>query len=161
AGSTITVTWSGAVPPFNQRARAFAVTGLATTPLDRTAAGSGTGSSPSSGSAAQTNFANELLVGAITDESHTLSSARLSAGTNATANNCSNTSSPTYAALTGVGSSNPPSLIGMYCIVAAQAQYAAQATVFDNPIWQALLATYIGASPTPTNTPTNTPTSTA
>src|SRR4029077_19438718 len=48
AGSTLTVTSPGGGAPFSARARAFAVTGLASTPLDRTAAATGISTTPSS-----------------------------------------------------------------------------------------------------------------
>jgi hypothetical protein len=150
AGATLTITWTQSGAGFTQRMRAFAVTGLRSAALDRTAGTAGTGSSASTGTTLQTNFAAELLVGAIMDTGSTAASAGFAAGTNGTANSCATSGTPTYSALAGVGSGNPPSLFGMYCIVSAQGQYAAQAALTGNPFWQALLATYVGLSSTTT-----------
>jgi hypothetical protein len=141
AGSTLTVNWTGGGAPFFGRARAFAVTGLASTPLDRTAAATGTSTSPSSGAAATTTQAEELLVGLINDITFNVAGAGFTPGTNGTTNNCATSGSPTYTALAGVGTVDPPSLFSMYCIVAATGAYAARATTTTST-WQALLATY-------------------
>jgi hypothetical protein len=139
--------------------RAFAVTGLASGALDVTASATAFSDNPSSGPAAMTSQANELLVGAITNSFQTVAGAGFSPGTNGTGNICSNTGNQTYAALPGVGTSNVPSLFGMYCIVGALGQYEARGTFGSGAaVWQALLATYKEASPTPTSTPTSTPT---
>ena len=142
AGATLTVTWTGGAFPLNQRARAFAVTGLASTPLDQTASATGTSGSPSSGATPTTTRADELLVGAINDDdSVNVAGASFSPGSNGTANTCATSGSPTYTALGGVGS-DVSALFGMYCIVAATGAYRAQATLFNTPRWEALLATY-------------------
>jgi fibronectin-binding autotransporter adhesin len=152
AGSTITVTWTGVgAPPWNQRVRAFAVTGLASAPADGSIARHGTGTSPTSG-IATTAQANELLVGAITDESATVAAALFSPGTNGTAHNCASTGSPTYSGLAGVGSSASPSLFGLYCEVSAIGTYSASGSFGSggSPNWGAVLATYLGAPSTNT-----------
>ncbi|HMH53673.1 MAG TPA: hypothetical protein VK548_25800 [Candidatus Acidoferrum sp.] len=139
SGSILTVTWTAPGFPLAGRARAFAVTGLASAPLDRTMAAAGISTSPSSGATAVTTQAEELLVGLINDLSHNVAGAGFSAGTNGTVNNCATSGSPTYSARPGVGAA-APSLFSMYCIVAATSAYQAQATT--NSTWQALLATY-------------------
>jgi hypothetical protein len=163
AGSTITVKWAIALAaPFTERAHAFAVTGLASAPLDQTASASGTGASPSSSATATTTQANELLFGVVMDQGAAVSSAGFSPGTNGTANPCAAGATPTYTSLGGVGSTTAgPSLFGMSCVVSATGAYAAQASVTDNPMWQALIATYKAAANAPTPTSTSTPTPTA
>jgi hypothetical protein len=164
AGASLTVTWSGggAGHGQNTRARAFAVTGLASTPLDQIHSAVGSGTTPSSGTALVTTQANELLVGAILDEQHDQAGAVFSPGTNGTGNVCSTSGTSAYTAFPGVGSSNPSSLFPLYCIVSATGTYAANGLFGSGgtPEWQALLATYREASPTPTNTPTSTITTT-
>jgi hypothetical protein len=150
AGATLTVTWTGGFAPFNQRARAFAVTGLATSPLDQTASATGTSGAPSSGATATTTRAEELLVGAIDNDVATVAGAGFSPGTNGTANICATSGSSTYTALAGVGSTQAPALFGMYCIVGATGAYSAQATLSNAPTWEALVATYRGALTPPT-----------
>lgn len=130
--STITVTWSGGSNPQNQRVRAFAVTGLASTPLDRTASSAGHSTSPSSGATAVTSQADELLVGAIADYNSSTSVAAFSPGSG-------------YTALAGVGTANGPSLFAEYQIVAATGTYAATGTFAVNDAWRAVLATYKAA----------------
>jgi hypothetical protein len=139
AGSILTVTWTGGGVPFSGRARAFAVTGLASTPLDRTASANGISTTPSSGAAAVTTQADELLVGLINDLTANVAGAGFAPGTNGTPNNCATSGTPTYTALPGVGTTLP-SLFAMHCIVAATGAYQAQATTSST--WQALLATY-------------------
>jgi hypothetical protein len=148
AASTVTVSWSGGSTVFDKRVRAFAVTGLAPSPLDRTSAASGSNTSPSSGTAAPTGQANELLVGAIVQAQESVSGAGFSPGTNGTANNCAATGTPTYSALPGVGS-GVPALFQMYCAVGSIGSYAAQGTLTNGPTWDALLATYKAAPEPP------------
>jgi len=150
AGSMLTVTWTGGGAPFFGRARAFAVTGLAAAPLDKTATADGISTSPSSGAAPLTTQADELLVGLINDLTAAVAGAAFSPGTNGTANNCATSGSPTYSTLAGVGTGAPPSLFSMYCIVAATGAYVAQATTSST--WQALLATYKALLAPPTIT---------
>ena len=108
------------------------MTGLASTPLDQTASNAGSGSSPSS-STATTTQANELLVGAISDDNQSASDAGFSPGSG-------------YTALAGVGTAGP-SLFGEYSIVAATGTYAASGTFSTNihQHWVAVLATYKAA----------------
>jgi hypothetical protein len=114
AGSTLTVNWTGGGAPFFGRARAFAVTGLTATPLDKTATNTGTSTSPSSGATPTTTQADELLVGLINDLTANVASAGFSPGTNGTANNCATSGTPTYSALSGVGTAPAqPSLFSM------------------------------------------------
>jgi hypothetical protein len=149
SGSTLTVTWTAPGAPLTGRARAFAVTGLASAPLDRIAAAAGTSTTPSSGVAATTTQADELLVGLINDLSAGVAGAGFSPGTNGTSNNCATSGTPTYSTLPGVGTP-APSLFSMYCIVAATGAYVAQATTSST--WQALLATYKALLAPPTIT---------
>jgi uncharacterized repeat protein (TIGR01451 family) len=139
AGSTLTITWTGGGIPPIARGQAFAVTGLAATPIDKTASATGTSTTPSSGATTTTTQADELLVGLIFDSSSNVAGAGFVAGTNGTTNNCATTGSPKYSALAGVGSVSS-SLFSMFCIVAATGGYTAQATTSSN--WNALLATY-------------------
>jgi IPTL-CTERM motif/Fibronectin type III domain len=150
AGSTITVTWLGGASPWNERMHAFAVTGLASVPLDRTASATnfGVSPSPSSGQTAATTQANELLFGAITDDLHAASSAGFSPGTNGTSNNCAATGNPTYTAFAGVGTISPL-LFGMYCTVSATGGYAAQGSFATSTSWEALVVTYKAATTVP------------
>jgi len=142
AGSTITVTWVGGIPSWNQRVRAFFVTGGLLNPaLDKVAANLALSGSPSSGPTATTVQANELLFGLITDSRNPVSLANFVAGTNGTATNCATSGSPTYTSLSGVGNA-VPSIFGMYCIVAATGTFSANATITTNDRWSALLATY-------------------
>jgi fimbrial isopeptide formation D2 family protein len=143
-GSTLTITWSGGGSPFTKRARAFAVTGLASTPLDRTASASGISTSPSSGSGGTTGQADELLVGLISDGTANVAGAGFSPGSNGTTNNCA-TGTPMYTALPGGVGTTPPSLFLMYCIVASTGDYQANATTSST--WQALLTTLKAALP--------------
>jgi uncharacterized repeat protein (TIGR01451 family) len=140
AGSQLTVTWTGGFS-LTKRARAIAVTGLASNPLDRTASSGNDSTSPSSGPGGQTSQAEELLIGLISDFSHNVAGAAFSPGTNGGEgnNNCAS-GTTTYTALPGVGTSFPPSLFLMYCIVSAIDNYSANATTSST--WQALLATF-------------------
>lgn len=150
SGSTITVTWTGELPPQTYRVAAWSVTGLASSPLDQTASATNTNNSPSSGTAAATSQANELLFGAISDGSNdTVAAAGFSAGTNATANICASTGTSTYTSLGGFTTgSNVPTVFGIYCVVSATGAYAAQATLTPvNAQWGAVLATYKGVTP--------------
>jgi hypothetical protein len=164
SGSSVTVTWTLGAPGSWLRVHVFSVTGLASTPLDKTASAAGANTSPSSGATATTTQANELIFGAITDEAHTVSGASFTPGPNGTSNNCASTGTPTCTSLGGVGTVNPPSLFGTYCVVSATGQYVAEGTVAGTaPFWEALVATYEAAppptdTPTPTATPTVTPT---
>ena len=156
SGATITVTWTGGMPhpnEFNERARAFAVTGLASTPLDRTAAAT-SGSMlpvplPSSGATLPTTQADELLVGAIGIPGFTAASAGFSPGTHGTVNPCATSGTPTYTALAGVGSGEAGAVFGMYCIVSATGAYAVQASLDPRTSWDALLVTYKGQAASP------------
>src|SRR4029077_17222 len=107
AGSILTATFTGGGVTFHGRARAFAVTGLAGTRLDRTKAATGVSTSPSSGATSATTQAEELLVGLINDLSHNAAGPGFVAGDNGTANNCATSGSPTYSALPGVGTLAP------------------------------------------------------
>lgn len=145
SGSTVTASWSGGSGTSNKRIRAFAVTGLAAAALDRTASAQGTSGAPSSGVASPTTQPDELLVGAIYDEGHSAAAAGFTPGTNATANNCAATGTPTYTAPAGVGST-APSLFAIHCTVSATGSYAAQGTfVSGAAFWEAVLATYKSA----------------
>jgi hypothetical protein len=145
AGSTVTVSWSGGSSLLNERIRAFAVTGLAAAPLDRTASAVGVGTTASSGAAPATTQPDELLVGAIVDRFNSASGAGFTPGTNGTANNCAATGTPTYTGLAGVGG-GLPSLFTIHCTVAAIGTYAAQGTFGSSTTWKALLATYKAAT---------------
>jgi hypothetical protein len=161
-GGTIRVTWTSSAGGQNVRVRAFAVTGLASPSFDRTAEAIGSSFSPNSGTAATTSVANELLVGAIFDEtdhaaSDGVGNVILTPGTNGTANNCATSGTPTYTASSGVGTTNPGALFGMQCIVSATGAYQAAGMLSiltlrpvpesAGPLWQAGLATYKGAPP--------------
>ena len=138
SGSTITINWSaGATPPFNLRAVAVELSGLAANPLDRTASAVGTGSTADSGTTATTSKASELLVGVIGNRDGT----SFSAGTNGTANTCATSGTSTYT----LAASSPPSSPGVfleYCVVAATAAYKSTATLSGNPGWTASITTY-------------------
>src|SRR5262249_22049550 len=111
--SSVTVTWSGASgTPEDVRMHAFAVTGLASAPLDQPASAAGFGNSPSSGATATTTQANELLFGVVMPENLQVSSAGFNPGPNGTANTCAASGTTTYASLSDVGSS-PPALFGI------------------------------------------------
>jgi hypothetical protein len=163
-GTTITVTWPGPTGTAELHAIALAATGLAATLPDQT---TGTGSTLQMGSAlttplsATTHVPNELLIGGFY-VSVSPAGAGFVAGTNGTANNCSNTGTPNYTAFPGVGIA--ASLWAEYCTVSAQAAYAAKGTISASHSYVGVLATYAEASPTPTPTntpmPTNTPTPT-
>jgi hypothetical protein len=147
-GGTITVSWSGTAPNGQTFvADAWSVTGLAASPLDQTASAAGTGPSTSSGSAATTAQANELLFGAVLDTGSTVAGSGFTPAGNGTANTCATTGTSTYSSLGGIDSGNPPSLLGMYCVVNATGGYAANATLAGNPFWQAIFATYKGVTP--------------
>src|SRR5262249_49847005 len=162
AGSRILLLWDVDVEArWGLRMRAFAVTGLASQPFDRTAYGFDRYPPPQTGRTETTNFANELLVGAIGLNTESADEAGFRPDINGTLNNCSNTGSPTYTALEGVGSDEAPSLFAMYCIVSATGRYVASVDASysqDDALWTAALGTYVGASPTPALTPTATPT---
>ncbi len=145
AGATITVSWTGTVPNGQTYlVHAYAVTGLASAALDKTATTAGTGSSVSTGATATTAQANELLFAAFLDTGSRVSNAGFVPGTNGTANDCAG--SPTYTSLGGVDSGNPPALFGAFCIVSATGAYSANAVLVGNPFWQAALATYKAAA---------------
>jgi hypothetical protein len=148
-GGTITVSWSGTAPNGQLfLANAWFVTGLAGSPPDQTVSAAGTGSSASSGASATTAQANELLFGAILDTGSTVATSGFTPGTNGTASTCATTGSATYTGLSGIdGGGNPPSLLGMYCIVNSTGGYSANAALNGNPFWHTLLTTYKGATP--------------
>jgi len=137
AGATITATFNGVISPSGPGVviRAIAVTGLASAPLDRTASASSSGAAPSSGNAATTMVADELLVGVISTEPFIVANGSFTPGSG-------------YTALAGVDSlfGGEYSLFGEYKIVSATGVYAADGTLLGtNPPWVALLATYKAA----------------
>ena len=134
AGSTITASFNGPVGSQGLVIRAIAVIGLASAPLDRTASAGSFGATPSSGNAATTTAADELLVGEIFAEQLTVANAGFMPGSG-------------YTALAGVD--GPGGLFGEYEIVSATGVYAADGTFASGTTspWGALLATYKAAPP--------------
>ena len=120
------------------------MTGLASVPLDQIASATGVGLSSSSGAAATTTQAAELLVGAITGEGDSVSQSPADPGNQRHPELLRPGSNPTYTAFPGVGSATGPGLFGMYCIVNGTGAYVAQGTFGGppNPAWEAVLATY-------------------
>jgi hypothetical protein len=148
SSSTITVTFTGGGTVDDALAHAFSVPGLASSPLDQTAAANGVSPSPSSGATATTTQPNELLFGAISSESLSASGAGFIAGINETANNCATTASPTYSSLGGLDVGGlAPSLFGEYCVVSATGDYTATGSINladegTSQPWSAAIATY-------------------
>ncbi|MBV8722652.1 MAG: hypothetical protein JO277_10900 [Candidatus Eremiobacteraeota bacterium] len=147
AGSAVTVTWKNPYRLYNQRAAAWYVTGLASTPLDRSAANIGTNQSPSSGLVKTTSQANELLFGAITDLNGTVASSGFGAGINGTTNPCAPSGTTSYVSLGGVGTTAFPSIFGMYCVVHAPGAYLAGGSFLNPQTWADQLVTLKGAVP--------------
>jgi hypothetical protein len=148
SGGTITLNWSGTAPNGQTyMADAWSVTGLAGSPLDQVVSAAGTGASVSSGVAATTAQANELLFGAVLDTGSTVANSGFTPGGNATANTCASTGTSSYSSLGGIDSGSPPSLLGEYCVVNNTGAYAANATLNGNPFWQVIFATFKGATP--------------
>ena len=111
---------------------AYAVTGLAPSALDKTAAASGTGGNPSSGATATTTHANEFLWGAIGFASNSRATGTWSDGF------ISGTQFTTTGAIGGVDDG--------YKTVAATGAYTASKTGADKDGWAAVIATYATAA---------------
>ena len=141
SGSTITVTFFAIAGAAFERAHAFAIPGLASSPLDQTAFAASTSASPSSGATPITTQAQELLFSGIVVDTN-VSTAGFSPGTNGTSQDCAAAGTPVYSNLGGISTQNPPSLFSMYCVVSAKGSYAAQASLATSNNWEALLATY-------------------
>jgi hypothetical protein len=112
AGSSIYVDWTGGDGSQNERALAFAVTGLASNPLDRTATNGGFSTGVRIGPTARTSQSDELLVSIVTFEGGSAATA-FHPGDNGAGTIC-NGNSFQYALLPSVGSFAPPGLWGMY-----------------------------------------------
>ena len=144
SGSSITVTWSGAVNMQYERAMAWSVTNLSIGAADRTATGIGIGSTASTGPTAVTTWPSELLFAAVLNELGTDSAAP---GSNGTSNVCATSGTPTYTSLGSAGTSGAV-LVGMYCVVSSLQAYNMTATFpSGRPVWEAVLATYKGPGP--------------
>jgi hypothetical protein len=143
SGSTITISWSGGSNPQDELIEAFSVAGVTASPLEQTAAATGTSTTPSTPATSTTAQAKELLFAAIADFGQSVSSAGFTPGTNGTTNRCTATGTSTYSSLGGIDESGQaPSLFGMYCVVSATGSYSASATVSASAEWAAMLATY-------------------
>ena len=147
--SLITVSWTGGIARWDKLVRAFSVN--AEVVSDRTAAAFGSGGSPSSGRTATASQADELLFGAIAGFNVPAGTAGFTPGANGTANRCAASGTTSYSSLGGInndGSPFGPSLFGMYCVVSATGQYAANARLSasapggNETSWDAVLATY-------------------
>lgn len=147
-GSYVTVSWvEGASVAYNERAAAWYITGLATSPVDQTASAHG-GSPTVSTGPTTTSQANELLFGVVSDLMNTASTAAFSVGSNGTSHPCALSGTPTYTSLGSVGTTAAPSMFAAYCVVNATGAYELQATLNPtHPSWFATLATLKGASP--------------
>ncbi len=129
AGTTITVTWPGAVSATQNQIIAIAATGLGATPFHR---GIGTpsvqsGAALTTGAVSTTTAANALLVGGFYVSS-TVAAAGFAAGGNGTSAPCATSGTPFYTALPGVGAASF-SLWAESCVVTATGAYAATGTL--------------------------------
>ena len=128
ANSTITVT-----VPSGSTAKAIAVqefSGLSSSPKDQTIAGQGNKTNVNSGNTANTNQANELLLGAVGMEGPPWVS--FTPGTGLTSLSSAGTS----------GGGNNETMFPEYEIVSATGAYAATATIGTGDQWDAIAYTY-------------------
>lgn len=126
------------------QAKAFAaykVTGLATTPLDKTKTAVNTGTTPSSTDTAATTQADELLIGGIGTEGPD--------GDLPGTWNGDTTDNNQRLGTTGAGATSNITVAAATKIVAATGTYSADKTGIDSRDWAAAIATYKAAAVAP------------
>jgi hypothetical protein len=147
AGSTITTTWTGAPGPGQRYAIAMEYSGIVSPFLDQSAstgATTPTGTTQQTGTTPVTSQAREVLVGGFILGS-TVAASGFAPGSNGTTNPCTESGTPTYSALPGVGSVIASSYL-LYCSVSATGAYRAESTTTPNVGYRGALATYRVAS---------------